>query len=109
MKGDGDGKAREDEVGGVEQGEAETLAGAEAAGDEDAGGLERVLADPDHDEAGDEKGRGDGDRGNQSDVGPAREIEGSAHPMRSAPALSRAGEGGPPPCSALTPLPSPQP
>ena len=56
MEGDRHRKAGEDEIGGVEQREADACAAAEGALDQDDGGVERILADQQHDEAGDEEG-----------------------------------------------------
>ena len=56
MEGDGDGEAGEDEVGGVVEREADALAVAERAVDHEPHGLERVLADDEDDQAGDEEG-----------------------------------------------------
>ena len=56
VEGDGDGEAGEDEVGGVVERVADRLAVAERAVDQELGGLERVLADQEDDQPGDEEG-----------------------------------------------------
>src|SRR5208337_3414922 len=91
MEADGDREPGEDEAGRVIEGEADALEVAERAGDEDLHGLERVLADRQHDEAGNDEGGRDVDERNQRDVGPGRQgLERRAHAARSlTPAISR--------------------
>ena len=79
MIGDRDGEADEDEIRHVEQGEAEPLPGAEAALDQVARRSERVLADAEHHEAGDEKRRHHGDGRHENRVGPFGQVDRRAH------------------------------
>ena len=65
-------KAGEDEAGRVIKREADALEIAERAGDQDLHRFERVLADRQHDEAGNDEGGRDVDERNQRDVGPLR-------------------------------------
>src|SRR4029453_12825229 len=74
MEGDGDGEPGEDEIGGVEQGESDVLAAAEGALEQDDGGAERVFADQEHDEAGDDEGDDQVYERDQAVVDPARKF-----------------------------------
>ncbi len=75
-----DREAGEDEARRVIEREADALEIAERAPDQDLHRLERVLADGEHDEAGDDEGGGDVDQRDQRDVSPLRQgLEGRAH------------------------------
>ncbi len=56
MKGDRNGKAGKDEACGIKQRKADRIAATERAFDQQAQRRKRVLANPPHNEAGDEKG-----------------------------------------------------
>ena len=88
---DGDRKAGEDETGRVVKREAEAFEVAERAGDQNLHRLQRILADRQHDETGNDEGRGDIDERNQRHVGPRRQgLERRAHAARSStPAMRR--------------------
>ena len=96
VEADGDRKAGEDETGGVIERESDAFEIAEGAGDENLHRLERILADRQHDETGNDEGRGDIDERDQRDVGPdGQRPQRRAHAARlpgRAPCLSsRAG------------------
>ena len=74
MVGDRDREAGEDEIRGVEQREAERLARAEAARDQEPRRGERVLADAEHHEPGDQERRRDRRRRDEGKVGEARQL-----------------------------------
>ncbi len=84
-------KAGEDEARREKQRVAEALEIAERAGDQDLHRLERVFADRQHDESGNDEGGGDIDERDQRDVGPGRQrLERRTHAARSlTPAISR--------------------
>ena len=91
VEADGDRKAGEDETGRVIEREADAFEIAERAGDENLHRLERILADRQHDETGNDEGCGDIDERDQRNVrpdgqGPRRR----AHAARSlTPAMRR--------------------
>src|SRR5271165_6830113 len=70
VEADCDREAGEDETRRVIEREADALEIAERAGDENLHRLERVLADRQHDEAGNDESGGDVDERNERDVGP---------------------------------------
>ncbi len=82
VEGDGDRKAGEDEVGRVVEREADALAAAERAVDQDDRGAERVLADEEHDQAGDEEGDEQIDQRDQAVVGPGGQLCVRAYSLR---------------------------
>ncbi len=80
MEGHRDGEARQDEVGGVEQGKADALAIAEGAAQHELGGLQRALADGEHDKARHQKGHDDVEQRDHAMVDPGGQLGiGSAH------------------------------
>ena len=74
VEGDRDREAREDEAGGVEQRVADRLAIAEGAEDQELDRLERVLAEEQHDQAGDQERRGEVEQRQQPEVHPGRQL-----------------------------------
>src|SRR5258708_35778349 len=84
METDCDRKAGEDEARRVEQRVADPFEIADRAKDEALDGLQRILADRQHDEAGDYEGGGDVDERNEHDVRPSGQgLERRAHAARS--------------------------
>src|SRR4051794_14386493 len=77
--GHGDGEAGVDEVGRVVERVADRLAVAERAVDEELGGLERILADQEDDQPGDEEGEQEVEEGEQDVLGPARQLAAARH------------------------------
>ena len=91
VKANGDRKAGEDEAGRVEQRVADPFEIAERAQDKALHGLERILADRQHDKAGDDEGGGDIDQRDERDVRPGGQgLQRRAHAARSlTPAIRR--------------------
>src|SRR5271163_668827 len=94
VEADRDRKAGEDETGGVIERESDAFEIAEGAGDENLHRLERILADRQHDETGNDEGRGDIDERDQRDVGPdgqgpQRRAHAATLPGRASPLSSR--------------------
>ncbi len=80
VEADRDGEAGEDEARRVIERKADAFEIAERAGDQDLHRLQRVLADRQHDEAGNDEGGGDVDQRDQRDVGPLRQrFQGRTH------------------------------
>ena len=71
METDRDGKPGEDEARRVEKRVTNSFEIAERAKDEALDGLQRILADRQHDEAGNDKGGGDVDKRNERDIRPS--------------------------------------
>ena len=72
VEADRDREAGEDETRRVVEREADAFEIAQRAGDENLHRLERIFADRQHDEAGNDEGRSDIDERDQRDVGPIR-------------------------------------
>ena len=86
-------KAGEDEARRVEERVADAFEIAERAEDEALHGLERILADRQHDEAGDDEGGGDIDERDQRDVRPGGQgLQRRAHAARSLDARHQQAE-----------------
>ena len=90
LEGDGHGEAGEDEVCGVVKRVAPAIGRADGAVDHDRHRLERVLADIEHDEAGNDEREKQVDRGDQGHIGPGRHLVHQA-PFRGAWPLVRRG------------------
>ena len=81
MEGDGNREPGEDEVGRVVEREADALGAAERAAQKQRRRLQRILADADDHEPGDEQSRRDRNQRHHRDIGPAWEVDGrGAHP-----------------------------
>ena len=84
-------EAGEDEARRVIEGEADPFEIPERAGDQDLHRFQRILANREHDQAGNDEGGGDVDQRNQRDVGPCGKwLERGTHAARSlTPAIRR--------------------
>src|SRR5690606_23005572 len=79
MRRNGDGKAGEDEIGGVIERIADVVAIAEGAGDDGPDGGDRVLADHQHDEARHQNGQQQVEQRQEGNISPARQGTERAH------------------------------
>jgi hypothetical protein len=74
VEGDRDREPGEDEAGGVEQRVADRLSVAERAEDQQTHGFQRVLAEEQHDQAGDQERRRQVEERQEPEVHPARQL-----------------------------------
>ena len=82
MEGDRNGKAGEDEIGGVVEQIAPALQAADRAFQHDPHGFERIFADDDNDQAGDEERHSEIEQRNERDIHPGREVHRARRPLR---------------------------